>query len=126
ARSKKKRAHKSSIVVIGVDRSTGDTYILETWAQKGQNPEEIWTELLRLYLRWRPRQVGVEAIAYQQMLAWYIRQKQAESRIFYPIIEVEDKRSKADRIVQAYSGLGSAGKLWAHENHTEFRGAFEE
>jgi hypothetical protein len=126
ARSKKTRAHKSAIVCIGYDRQTGDVYLLETWAQKGQNPEEIWVELLRMYLKWRPTRIGVETIAYQAMLAWYIRQKMQETGIYFTVVDVEDTRSKADRIVQAYSGISSNGKFHVHENHTEFVAAYEE
>jgi hypothetical protein len=126
ARSKKTRAHKSSIVVVGISRSTGDTYLLETWAQKGQNPEQIWVQLLSYYLKWRPKRVGVESVAYQQMLAWYIRQKQQETGIYFFVSEFDDRRSKADRITQAYTGISSAGKFHAHPNHTEFLAAFEE
>lgn len=126
ARSKKTRAHKSAIIVIGKSRASGDIYLLETWAQKGQNPEEIWNILLGFYLKWRPRKVGVESIAYQQMLAWYIRQKMVETGIFFWVEEIEDRRSKADRIVQAYTGISTAGKFHVHENHSEFETAYED
>lgn len=131
ARSNRKRAHKSAILAWGFCRDTGGVYLLECFAQKGQNPEEIWTNLSFMLRKWRtkslqPIRVGVETIAYQQMLAWYIRQKMQEEMLFFPILEIEDRRSKADRILQAYSGLASNGKILIHANHTEFRDAYEE
>jgi hypothetical protein len=126
ARAKGKKAHKAAIVCIGVQRSTGNVYFLETWADKGKNPEEMWTVLYSMLLRWRPKKVGVESVAYQQVLAWYFRQKMLETRVFFPVHEFEDRRTKDERISQAYSGLGSMRKLFAHPQMTEFREAFEE
>lgn len=40
--------------------------------------------------------------------------------IYYPIYEFKDKRSKYDRIVDAFSGPASNGVFYAHQSHDEF------
>jgi hypothetical protein len=124
--SKRKEAHKSAICAIGV--YAGETYLLEYYAQKGKNPEELWTALTGMRRRWgaKVRKVGVETVAYQKMLHWWFKQKMVETNDFFLIHEFNDRRSKADRIRQAFSGIASNGKLWVSENHTDFIREFTE
>ena len=44
----------------------------------------------------------------------------AENNFYFAIREYDDRRSKPDRIRQAYTDLAANGKFWIHENHTEF------
>ncbi len=118
--SKKKGAHRTAGGIIGVSRKTGDVYLIGYKAQKGQQPNEMWEWVKATWRQHRPRKIGVETIAFQKFLAWYFQQKMVEDRTFFTIEEVQDRRSKPDRIIQAFSGLASNGKLWVHENHTEF------
>ena len=118
ASSSKKKAHKTAIVVVGVFR--GQTYILDYMSQVGKNPDEIWEWLSAAVRNWHPRQVAVETVAYQKMLAWYLRTKMQEHNFYFPIREYEDRTSKPDRIRQAYTGIASNGQLYVHENHTQF------
>ena len=124
--SKKKEAHKSAIGVIGV--YAGETYLLEYYAQKGKNPEELWTVLTGMRRRWgaRVRKIGVETVAFQKMLAWYFKQKMVETNDYFLIHEFNDRRAKPDRIRQALAGISSNGKFWVSENHTEFVQEFTE
>jgi hypothetical protein len=124
--SQKKKVHRTAIAVIGVEPTTADVYLIDYFAQKGKNPDEIWTWLVAAYRKYRPRKVGTETIAFQKMLAWYFKQKMLESKTFFVIDEIQDKRSKASRILQAFNGLAAAGKFWINPNHTEFKTGFTE
>jgi len=118
--SKRKEAHKTAIVVIGVSPRTGDVYLCEYFAAQGKNPEEMWTWLVRVKRQYRPREIAVETVAFQKILAWYFRTKMAENNFYFAIREYDDRRSKPDRIRQAYTDLAANGKFWINENHTEF------
>ena len=118
--SKRKKAHRTAGAVVGVSRSTGDVYLIKYKAQQGQQPNEMWEWVKDVWRNLRPRKVGVETIAFQKFLSWYFEMKMLEDKTFFTIEEVQDRRSKPDRIIQAFSGLASNGKLWVHENHTEF------
>lgn len=120
ASSKKTKAHRTAGAVVAVSKSTGDVYLIKYKSQKGQMPDEMWEWVKDVWRNLRPRKVGVETIAFQKFLAWYFQQKMIESKTFFTIEEVQDRRAKPDRIIQAFSGLASNGKLWVHENHTEF------
>jgi hypothetical protein len=124
--SKRKEAHKSAIGVIGI--YAGETHLLEYYAQRGKNPEELWTVLTGMRRRWgaRVRKIGVESVAFQKMLAWYFKQKMTETNDYFIIHEFDDRRSKPDRIRQALGGISANGKFWVSENHTEFVQEFTE
>jgi len=121
-----KKIHRTAIAVIGINPRTGDTYLVDYFAQKGKNPDEMWTWLVAAWRQHRPRKVGVETIAFQRMLAWYFRKKMQEEKFFFQIEEVQDRRAKSERIIQALSGAASQGKFWINENHTEFATGFIE
>lgn len=122
AREKSKMPHKTCMSVIGV--SGKNRYLLDYYSQKSVNPEEIWAEFYRLAMKWRPYQVGVETIAYQQMLAWYFRKKMQEVGNYWMVREVEDRRKKRDRILQEIAGLTAAGLLYVDAGMSEWIGAY--
>ena len=126
SRKKKKNIHKSAGVVIGVNKQTANTYLINYFAQKGKNPDELWDWVVSMYRIYRPKKIGVETIAFQDMLAWYFQKKMVETQTFFPITEVQDRRGKADRIEQAFSGIGSQGRFFISPNHTEFKQGWTE
>jgi len=113
-----KKAHKAAIVCIGVNAS--GVYLLDYYAQKQKNPEELWAEYLRMTKLWFPRMTGIETIAFQQMLSWYFKQKMKEINTYFVIREIEDRRKKADRIRQAFSGLIQERRFHVRRTHTDF------
>lgn len=104
----------------------GDCYLLEYRAVKGQNPEEAAMYFLELIRKYRPMRGAVESISYQRTLAWYIEKRMAESRTWLSIDRVQDKRRKADRIVQEIGSYASRGKLYVRREHTQFTEQFIE
>lgn len=118
ASSEAKDAHKSAIVCWGVYR--GKAYLLDYYTARGKNPEELWTEFFRMATTWNPRLVGIETIAYQRTLAWYFRQKMAATNTWFAIREVQDRRKKSDRIVQAHNGRLYNGQMHVRREHAEF------
>lgn len=117
ARSKLKSAHKSAIVAIGIAQSKA--YILEYYAQKGMNPEEVWQKFFEMAVRWRPRQVAIETVAYQQALSFYFSVKMKEQNFYVPILEFDDRRSKANRIRQAIGGRLAHGTLMLRKSQID-------
>lgn len=118
--SQSRTAHKSALGMVGLSPKTGDIFISSYYAERGKNPDELWGQFLSMQLQFRPRKFGVETVAFQKMLEWYFKQKMLASKRFFVIDKVNDKRSKANRIIQAFSGPASQGKIWVNENQTEF------
>ncbi len=113
-----KKAHKSALTCIGIAPS--GIYLLDYYAQKQKNPEELWTEFFRMCTRWHPRMTGVETFAFQQFLAWYFRQKMIALNWYTVIREIEDRRPKPERIRQAHAGPIQERRFFIGRGHTEY------
>jgi hypothetical protein len=124
ASSEAKDAHKAAIVFWGF--ANGNAYLLDYWAERGKNPEEIWNAFFSRAMKWRPLVLGVESIAYQKMLAWYFKERMRQLNYYVAVREIKDRRAKADRITQAHTGLLYNGWLYVREDQTEYVTAMEE
>lgn len=118
--SKAKKLHKTAGVTFGMDPRTGNVYLVDYLAQRNMDPDEIWVWLAGNYRNIRPRHIGAETVAFQKMLKWYLEKQMQKDRLYFAIKNIDDRRSKPVRIIQAYSGLAAQGKLFIHANHTEF------
>jgi len=124
--SKAKKLHKTAGVTWGMDRRTGDLFLLTYFSARNIDPDEMWVWLANNYRQFRPQYMGAETVAFQKMLKWYLEKKMQEERLYFAIREINDRRSKPQRIIQGHSGLAAQGKLHIGENHTEFSSQYEE
>ena len=97
------------LLVIGIWR--GAYFILDITAKRGHDPSWTQAEFFRLALKWRPRRIFVDAIAYQRTLSWLLKQEMQRRAIYFAIEEVTDQRSKHDKIVDGINGVASNGML---------------
>lgn len=105
----------------------GQFYLLEYSFNRGHDPTWTIAEFFRLCIKWRPKIICVEVVAYQRTLAWLLRQAMQQARRYYVIKELPaDKRSKYDRIVDALSGPAFNGALHVRKEHVEFIQQFSE
>lgn len=111
-----------ALAVVGID--AGRYYILEYSMNRGHDPSWTVAEFFRLALKYNPRRVLVESVAYQRTLAWLMRKAMEHQRRFFAVEEVTDRRKKFDRIVDALNGPASNGKLFVREGMSEFIGQF--
>lgn len=102
----------------------GNIYELETWADRVSPTAQV-DQLLKLFLRWRPRVVGVEQ-AGQQTTRHYFETKCRELGISVPILALKPKnRDKASRIRGALEPIISAGRLYLLKSQTTLRTQIE-
>lgn len=123
AEEPEKRAKKDPDpeVVAAVGGFGAQRYVLETIISNDPDPARTWQNLLELKLKWRVSAVGVETVAYQATLAWYIREQMRQRKIFMPVIEIKHgKVPKTKRIRQRFVNLCSNGGLHVHESHDLF------
>ena len=113
-----------ALAVVGLYK--GNYYLLEYSYNRGHDPTWTIAEFFRLAIKWRPRIIVVESVAYQRTLAWLLRQAMKSARRYYVIKELVDKRSKYDRIVDALSGPAFNGALHVREGQEEFIQQFTE
>lgn len=106
---------------ITVMTRVGSNFYLREYAMKhGHDPSWTISEFFRLAIKYNPREILVESVAYQRTLAWLLRKAMEHQRRYFVINEITDKRKKFQRIVDGLSGPASNGKLYVKKTHTEF------
>lgn len=95
-------------------------YLVDYKAATGQNPEMVFGTVFEFARRWRPLGVVVESISYQRVLAWYLEQKMREQKLYLPVYQVQDRRRKSDRIVQALGETSAYHRLFIRHQQIKF------
>jgi hypothetical protein len=101
-------------VIMSTGFKGAAVYCLEYSAEKGEMPDAASFSLFGQIRKWRPIKIVAEAISYQRVLAWYIRREMTKQRLFVQVEEIQDRRKKKDRIIQALVGLIAFGNLYIH------------
>lgn len=124
ASSESKKADDQVIGVVGFKGR--DIYVCEYTAEKGETPEGAALTFISYLTRHTIHRAAIESIAYQRVLAWYIEKVMREQRRWVVIDQVQDKRKKSDRIIQALRGAAANGHLWVSIKHDKFIQQFTE
>ena len=95
-------------------------YVVEYIAETGQDPEMVGMAVL-LYARKYPISgIIVESVSYQKILAWYLERFLRDRRIYLPIHKFDDRRRKADRIIQALGDTSAMSRLYCLATQSKF------
>lgn len=75
------------VMVVGRCRKTRTLYVLD-YSHERQNVGELIETVFRMVEKWKPEVVGVECIAYQKTLKYWMRKRMVELGVFFLIEEV--------------------------------------
>jgi hypothetical protein len=109
--------------VVGC-RCDGLFYILETVYNRGHQPNWTINTFFQLCIKYNPRKVLIEAVAYQKTLEWLLREAMRQRGRFWVVEPFKDPRKKSVRIVDGIAGIASAGQLYVRRNQTTLIGQF--
>jgi predicted phage terminase large subunit-like protein len=115
--SKDETADHSGISVIGVN-TDNDWYILES-IKKHLNPLELINLAYELHAKWLPMVVGLETVAFQKVLSYWLLEEAKKRGIYLPIKEIKSTQRKDDRIMGLQPRIES-GKLYIHPTMIDF------
>lgn len=119
ARAIGKKTDLQAVMVAAYWR--GFKYVVEYATARDQDPEALSRELERLSRKYPVRRWGVEGVAYQRNLKWYLEREMQAGRLRHlRVVEIPAPRGKHERIVQAHSGRASSGCLYVHSSHADF------
>lgn len=117
AQSDSKHADDYAMVCLGFyGRSV---YVVDIFAQQGVDPDTGVAKLFEWFRKYQPRKLVVETVAYQKVLKWYIEKEMMRQRMWRPIAPYDDRRSKGDRILQAFIQIAPYGDLFVHRSQTK-------
>ncbi len=118
ASSESKTADDTAMMVLYIRGP--DIYVVEERTYRGYDFDKFAAEYIALLTHYRPRKVAVETVSYQRTLAWHLRRAMEQYGVYAPIEEVDDRRKKSDRIIQALAGPASFGHVYCKANHFKF------
>lgn len=105
-------------------------YVVEYATNRDEDPDQLVMNMDRLARKYPLLICGVEGIAYQRNLKWFIERQMKRGRLkTLHVMElganmIPGAKSKYDRIVQAHTGVASQGLLHVKPEHTEFISQF--
>jgi len=118
ASSEAKDADDNAVGVLGFHKDA--VYLVAYTAATGQDPEMVAAAVMLYIRQWRPIGIAVESIAYQRVLAWYIERAMRTNRLYIPVYQIQDRRRKADRIIQAIGETSGYQRLYCLPSHSKF------
>ena len=122
-----KNLHGKDFEAISVcARYGGKYYLLDYTQNKGHDPGWTIAKVFEFALRYRASQIVVEAVGYQRVLEFILRQEMARRQQYFPVMPYVDKRRKFNRIVSTLSGIASAHLLYCSPHHTDFIAQFSD
>lgn len=95
----KKKSDYNVVLVCGKDLISGRVYVLD-FVKKRCTPGELIDDIMTLAMRWRPLRIGVETVAYQGTLCYWLRERMTAMGQWYMVEPVADStRAKAARVM---------------------------
>lgn len=85
--SDKQTADYSAIVVAGMDHDH-QVYVLD-YIRGRWTPHELIQNIFTTYLKWKPNAIGLETVAYQKSLKYFLEEKMMMTGTHFPIEEVK-------------------------------------
>lgn len=108
------KADRFVMSLIGVDRTTGQTYLLEQYAGRIPFPDQV--DVIReWHMLYRPMFMGIESNAYQQALSQFLLRDERT----LPVIPILAKEKKEQRIL-SMSPLFKIGRIKIRKDHMDF------
>lgn len=95
--SQKQSADDTVLCVVGKRRNNPEWYIFELLGGK-MDPLQTIDNLFYLYSKYRPIKVGIESVAYQKALFYFIEEEMKKKGQYFMITELKNTNKKEDRI----------------------------
>ena len=121
--SLKREADYTAIVIADVD-FMGTIFIRHIEMVKVM-PHELIDMIFRLAETYRPRQIGIELVAFQKVLQYSINEQMHQRNRPLPIVELKVQDRSKDERIRALQPLYANGKI-VHGKNVKYIGSLED
>lgn len=116
--SEKQSADDSVVCVVGKEQHKPEWYVVEFIGGR-MNPLEVIDALFKVYEKYRPSKVGIESVAYQKALFYFLEEEQRKRQAYFNMVELKSLQKKEQRI-RGLQPLFKAGVLYHRANMVKF------
>lgn len=95
--SEKETADDTVLCVVGKEKHKPNWYVMECVGGR-ITPLQTIDALFKLYEVYRPIKVGIESVAYQKALSYFIEEEMRKRGIYFAITDIKSKNKKEERI----------------------------
>jgi len=113
--SDKEESDETVILTIGKDNNLKRWYIINI-IHGNLNPLQTIDAIFSEFLKYNHLKIGIESVAYQKALLYFINEKMNSSNIYLPIMEIKSNKSKELRI-KGLSPLYQSGIIRHKKEH---------
>jgi len=114
--SKDERADYTVVITVGINKQN-DLYILDI--KRGRwNPYETMDQMFNVYEKWKPVRMGIETVAYQKAMIYFMKDEMRKRNIFIPLKELKadtDKERRIKSLIPRYN----IGTVYHQNIHTD-------
>jgi predicted phage terminase large subunit-like protein len=116
--SERRHGDLSAIVVVGTD-DYGRMYVLYAWHDRVQ-PKVLIDRVFDVYEQFRPAVIGLEQVAFQKGLRYWIQEEMGRRKVWLPLRELKPDTSMTKEMrIRALQPLYEAGMVWHREGLTD-------
>lgn len=113
--SEKKEADYSAMVCVGVDKNN-TWYILDIWRDKVQ-PKALIDQIFFWNEKWKPITIGIETVAFQKALQYFINDEMKKRNQFIPIKELKHADTSKDERIRGLQPRYEVGSIFHPERY---------
>ena len=112
------------VMTTGKHLTSGHIYVLDYFRERC-NPGELVSAIFEHVLKWMPLKVGLEAIAYQRSLQYWIAEKQRSLSTFFTVEALRASRTSKVERVRGLQPLFSSGTVMMQTWMTDLKAELE-
>lgn len=98
------------VLTTGKCLRTGIIYVLDAWRDKC-NPGVVINQIFQHVERWHPVKVGIEAMAYQASMQYWVRERMKKQGQYFNVDGIHHGSRKKNVRIQGLQPLVAAGKM---------------
>lgn len=109
AMSERVSSDRNAVVTTGVTPK-GNAIVLEAWVKRC-NPLQLIEHIISVIVRWHPRAIGIEGVAYQKAIKYFLKQELNRRGLYANIVEIKSTSQKEVRI-RGLQPIVATGRLY--------------
>lgn len=101
---------RNAVTVVGVT-PWNEAIVLEAWASRC-TPIQLIEKLFSVKNRWRPRVFGIEGVAYQKVLKYFLKQEADRRGTYFNIRELKPGKQSKEYRIRGLQPVMASGRLF--------------